>query len=308
MSDPSQRRPWSEGPDEEAEPESWLVLDDDGLLHRIETLGAEEDEDDQLLAVVGGERHFFIRQEAAKRVKDRRRLYSFEDDRHVGQILVRHLSRREDLTYLERISMLSRHVEVRQAAQVQLARVWRRVERSQPRETRPMTEASLAATPEHAAPPAAAPVISARPAATAGSADVPLTSAPLEGEEVDASLLGWAAHFLVEQAWNHLGTNETRALLLQSHHDLAPACPTLALFTVGEDARVTLEFESGPRIPRLAVRDLAVWMAAFRRAARRTALQAGAVSVRACTALMADALRAAGFYAASDEAEAALGD
>jgi hypothetical protein len=137
------------------------------------------------------------------------------------------------------------------------------------------------------APPAAAPVIAARPAAAAGRADVPLTSAPLEGDEVDASLLGWAAHFLVEQAWNHLGTNETRALLLRSHHDLAPACPTLALFTVGEDARVTLDFEPGPRIPRLAVR---------------------AVSVRACTALMADALRAAGFYAASDEAEAALGD
>ncbi len=306
MSDSSQRRPWSEGPDEDEEPDSWLGLDDDELLHRIETLGAEMDEDDRLLAVVNGGRHFFIRQEAAKRVKDRRRLYAFEDDRHVGQILVRHLSRREDLTYLERISMLSRHVEVRQAAQVQLARVWRRVERSQPRETQPMAKASLAAVPEHAAPPAAAPVIAARPAA-AGRSDVPLTSAPLEGDEVDASLLGWAAHFLVEQAWNHLGTNETRALLLQSHHDLAPACPTLALFTVGEDARVTLELESGPRIPRLAVRDLAVWMAAFRQAARRTAHQAGGVSVRACTALMADALRAAGFYAASDEAEAALG-
>ena len=47
-------------------------------------------------------RHFFIRQEAAKRVKDRRRLFAFEDDRHVGQILVRHLTRREDVTYLER--------------------------------------------------------------------------------------------------------------------------------------------------------------------------------------------------------------
>jgi hypothetical protein len=308
MSDPSQRRPWNEGPDEDAQPDDWLGLDDDELLHRIETLSAEVDEDDRLLVVVTGDRHFFIRQEAAKRVKDRRRLYAFEDDRHVGQILVRHLSRREDLTYLERISMLSRHVEVRQAAQVQLARVWRRVERSQPRDTRPMPRASRAATSERAASPAAAPAMAATPAAAAGRVDTPLTSAPLEGDEVDASLLGWAAHFLVEQAWNHLGTNETRELLLQSHRNLAPACPTLVLFTVGEDARVTLEFESGPRIPRVAVRDLATWMAAFRRAARRTALEAGAVSVRACTALMADALRAAGFYAASDEAEAALGE
>jgi hypothetical protein len=45
-------------------------------------------------------------------------------------------------------------------------------------------------------------------------------------------------------------------------------------------------------------------MAAFRKAARRVAPDAAGQSVRASTALMADALRAAGFYSAFDEAEA----
>ena len=128
MGDPSQREPWVEGPDEEAPPESWLTLDDDELLHRIETFDARENEDDRLLEVVESHRHFFLRQEAAKRVKDRSRLFAFEDDRHVGQILVRHLTRREDVTYLERLSARSHHVEVRSAAQVQLARLWRRLD------------------------------------------------------------------------------------------------------------------------------------------------------------------------------------
>ncbi len=121
------RQPWHEGPDEVPE-ESWLALDDDALLHRIETLGAEESHDERLIEVVASHRHFFIRQEAAKRMHDRRLLFPFEDDRHVGQILIRHLTRREDLTYLERLAACGRHVEVRTAAQVQLARVWRKVE------------------------------------------------------------------------------------------------------------------------------------------------------------------------------------
>jgi len=129
------RRPWTEGPDEEAPPESWLLLDDDALLHRIQTLGAAENEDERLLEVVESDRHFFIRQEAAKRVRSRDRLFDFEDDRHVGQILVRHLTRREDVTYLERLSARSTHVEVRSAAQVQLARLWRKLNEAGSRET-----------------------------------------------------------------------------------------------------------------------------------------------------------------------------
>ena len=304
MTDLPPRRPWTEGPDEEAPPESWLSLDDDDLLHRIETLDVEGNEDDQLLKVVASDRHFFIRQEAAKRVKERRRLFVFEDDRHVGQILVRHLSRREDLTYLERISMLSHHVEVRQAAQVQLARVWRRLQESKPRDTRPIPKVPRPASGRTAAPPAARPPARPTPASTVAVA--PVTSAPVEGDQVDGSLLGWAAHFLVEKAWNHLGTKATLALLRQSHEELLPAHATLALFAVGEDARVTLDLESGPRMPRVAVRDVAMWMAVFRKAAGKVAPDGSADSVRASTALMADALRAVGFYAAFDDAEAAL--
>jgi len=52
MGDPSERRPWTEGPDEEARPESWLVLDDDELLHRIETFDPGRTRT--------SDRHFFI--------------------------------------------------------------------------------------------------------------------------------------------------------------------------------------------------------------------------------------------------------
>ena len=138
------RRPWTEGPDEEAPPESWLLLDDDALLHRIETTDPGENEDERLLEVVESDRHFFIRQEAAKRVQDRNRLFDFEDDRHVGQILVRHLTRREDVTYLERLSARSKHVEVRSAAQVQLARLWRRLDAKEPAPAGPKAPAAVA--------------------------------------------------------------------------------------------------------------------------------------------------------------------
>src|SRR5512144_2725377 len=132
MDDSFRRRPWTETPDEGAPPESWLSLPDDELLHRIQSFDAQENEDDRLLEVVASDRHFFIRQEAAKRVRDRGRLFAFEDDRHVGQILVRHLTRREDATYLERLSNRSHHAEVRAAAQVQLARLWRRLDAPKP--------------------------------------------------------------------------------------------------------------------------------------------------------------------------------
>ena len=65
------RRAWHEGPDEEAPTESWLGLGDDELLHRIETLEPGANVDAQLMEVVRSDRHFFIRQEAAKRVRDR---------------------------------------------------------------------------------------------------------------------------------------------------------------------------------------------------------------------------------------------
>jgi hypothetical protein len=285
MGDPSQRRPWTESRDEDAPPESWLSLDDDELLHRIETFDARENADDRLLEVVASNRHFFIRQEAAKRVRDRGRLFAFEDDRHVGQILVRHLTRREDVTYLERLSNSSHHVEVRAAAQVQLARLWRRLDAPKP----------AAATPPPPEPPAP-------PAPHAE----PVTSDALASDGVDGSLLGWAAHFVVEQVWSHLGTTATRELLLRTRRDLLGRHPTLVLFDVTEYAQVTANLGAGLRLPREAVPAVAAWLTALREAAREVAPEIEKKSVRTATALVADALSDSGFYMACDEFEAGL--
>ena len=281
MGDASQRLSWVEGPDEEVPSESWLTFDDEELLHRIETFDARENEDDRLLEVVGSQRHFFIRQEAAKRVKDRTRLFAFEDDRHVGQILVRHLTRREDATYLERLSARSQHVEVRSAAQVQLARLWRRLDSP------------------GAHSPGEPPPVPARPVE-------PVTSAALEKEGVDGSLLGWAAHFVVEQVWSHLGTTATRELLARTRRDLLGRHPSLGFFEIGEDAHVAANLGAGLRLPPDAVAGVAAWLTAFRAEAREVAPDIEQVSVRAVTALVADALREAGFYTACDEVEAGI--
>jgi hypothetical protein len=285
MGDAAERRPWTEGPNADAPPRSWLVLDDDELLHHIETLAAGENEDDRLLEVVASDRHFFIRQEAAKRVRDRGRLFAFEDDRHIGQILVRHLTRREDMTYLERLSNRSHHVEVRAAAQVQLARLWRRLDA-------PKTAAPAPTSPD-ASPPAP------------HSAE-PVTSAALAQDGVDGSLLGWAAHFIVEQAWPHLGTKATRDLLVRTRRDLLGHHPTLVFFDITEQAQVSANLGAGLRLPREAVAAVAAWMVALREAVREIAPDIEKASVRSATALMGDALRDAGFYAACDEVEAGI--
>jgi hypothetical protein len=99
----------------------WLALDDDELLFRIESLGSDHDADPRLVAVVRSRRHFFIRQEAAKKIHDQSRLREHSNDRHIGQILVRALTRAEDVSYLERLMTESRHLEVRRAAEAQLA-------------------------------------------------------------------------------------------------------------------------------------------------------------------------------------------
>lgn len=312
MGDASQRRPWTEGPDEEAPPESWLLLDDDELLHRIETFDARENEDERLLEVVASDRHFFIRQEAAKRVQDRSRLFAFEDDRHVGQILVRHLTRREDMTYLERLSSRSTHVEVRSAAQVQLARLWRRLDAPEaasptapaatPVSPTPSTAPSTAPT---TAPPTAPPPPSAAvPTAGIPAPPQPVTSAPLEKGGVDGSLLAWAVHFLVEPSWSQLGTRGTRELLTQTRRDLLGRHPALVFFEITPDAHVAARLDGGPRLPGDSVMAVAAWMVAFRGVAHDVAPALELASVRASTAMMADALRDAGFYAACDELEA----
>ncbi len=70
--------------------------------------------------MVRSNRHFFVRQEAAKRIRDAERLKAFAGDRHIGQILARQMRREEDIDYLEQLLRESRHLEVRNAAQVQL--------------------------------------------------------------------------------------------------------------------------------------------------------------------------------------------
>jgi hypothetical protein len=70
--------------------------------------------------VVRSTRHFFIRQEAAKRIRDPERLKAFAGDRHIGQVLARQMRRPGDVEYLEKLLRESRHLEVRNAAQAQL--------------------------------------------------------------------------------------------------------------------------------------------------------------------------------------------
>jgi hypothetical protein len=98
----------------------WLALPDDELVFRIESLPAAHGSDDELLAVVRSKRHFFVRQEAAKKICDTERLKAFAGDRHIGQILARQMRRQEDIDYLEQLLRESRHLEVRNAAKVQL--------------------------------------------------------------------------------------------------------------------------------------------------------------------------------------------
>jgi hypothetical protein len=98
----------------------WLALDDDDLLHRIQSLPPDHRHDPDLLDVVRSSRHFFVRQEAAKQVHDREQLKSFATDRHIGQVLVRKMTRADDAGYLAMILRESRHLEVRKAASAQL--------------------------------------------------------------------------------------------------------------------------------------------------------------------------------------------
>ena len=301
----SRRLPWSEGPDEEVPAKSWLLLDDDELLHKIETLGAAES-DERLIEVVASNRHFFIRQEAAKRIKDHDHLFDFVDDRHVGQILVRHLTRREDLTYLQQLSRRSRHVEVRSAAQVQLARLWRRLDSPPAEAVVPAPKASLPASPAPAAP-APPQAVAPAPVEAPPAPFEPITSAALEKGGVDGSLLAWAVHFLVQPTWSDVGTDRTRELLTQTRRELLGRFPALVLMQITADAHVTINLEAGPRLPTDAVRAVAAWMVAYRKAVSAQVPGGAATSVRAATAMVADALRDAGFYSACDEFEAGRG-
>jgi hypothetical protein len=121
------RTPWLEGPAGGAGGNGWLTLSDDELLFRIEGLGPDHGHDRVLLDVVRSQRHFFIRQEAAKKIRDASLLRDHSGDRHIGQILVRSLNRREDADYLWRLMSESRHLEVRKAAEAQLRELRQRL-------------------------------------------------------------------------------------------------------------------------------------------------------------------------------------
>jgi len=118
---PVRRQPWTPGPDI-ATPgtPSWLAFSDDDLLFEIEALAAGHGRDQALLEIVRSTRHFFVRQEAAKRIENAELLKDHSGDRHIGQILVRGMTRREDAEYLERLLVESRHIEVKKAAETQL--------------------------------------------------------------------------------------------------------------------------------------------------------------------------------------------
>jgi ribosomal 50S subunit-associated protein YjgA (DUF615 family) len=119
MSDGSRaRRPLSYVPLQGEE--GWLALVDDELLYRIQSLATDHPHDEELVAVVRSDRHFFVRQEAAKRIRDADRLKAFAADRHIGQILARQMRREADIAYLEHLIEKSCHLEVRKAAQTQL--------------------------------------------------------------------------------------------------------------------------------------------------------------------------------------------
>jgi hypothetical protein len=113
------RRPWASGP-QGGDTSGWLALDDDELLYRIEALTPGHDQDGALMEVVRSDRHFFIRQEAAKKIGDSELLKACSGDRHIGQVLVRVMKRAEDIAYLERLRDESSHLEVRKAAEAQL--------------------------------------------------------------------------------------------------------------------------------------------------------------------------------------------
>lgn len=118
--DGTRRRPWNRGPDPPPGRPGWLGLTDDELLYRIEALPRSHTEDASLVEVMRSNRHFFVRQEAAKKIRNHELLKEHSQDRHIGQILVRAMTRKEDIAYLEKLIQESRHVEVKKAAEAQL--------------------------------------------------------------------------------------------------------------------------------------------------------------------------------------------
>jgi hypothetical protein len=134
-----------------------------------------------------------------------------------------------------------------------------------------------------------------------------LRRAPGSSGGVDGTLLGWALHFVVEQAWAELGTAVTASLLGRTQRALALRWPHLAHFRVGEGAQVTFDLSRGPTLVADAVDAVAAWLAAFLRLAREVSPGLARLDVRQSTSLMAGALDGIGFYAALEAATARAG-
>lgn len=100
--------------------DGWLSLSDDELLFRVESLRDDHDQDLALMEVVRSVRHFFVRQEAAKKIRDSELLKAHAGDRHIGQILARVMTRAIDMAYLEMLMTETKHLEVKKAAEAQL--------------------------------------------------------------------------------------------------------------------------------------------------------------------------------------------
>lgn len=100
--------------------DGWLDLSDDELLYCIESLPEDHEQDLALMEVVRSVRHFFVRQEAAKKIREPELLKAHAGDRHIGQILARVMTRTADAAYLEKLMAETKHLEVRKAAEAQL--------------------------------------------------------------------------------------------------------------------------------------------------------------------------------------------
>ena len=123
-----------------------------------------------------------------------------------------------------------------------------------------------------------------------------------QAQGVDATLLSWAIHFLVEQGWAHLGTTIAINLLRRTHASVAERHAILRRFRVNDNAHVNVDLAEGAILPAEAVEAVAEWLAEFLTLAERVVPDAGGVRVRQATMLMGNALDRAGFYTAFDKA------
>jgi DNA-binding NarL/FixJ family response regulator len=129
----------------------------------------------------------------------------------------------------------------------------------------------------------------------------PPPTAP-QAQGVDATLLSWAIHFLVEQGWAHLGTTIAINLLRRTHASVAERYAILRRFRVNDNAHVNVDLAEGAILPAEAVEAVAEWLAEFLALAARVVPDAADVQVRQATMLMGNALDRVGFYTAFDQA------